>query len=45
MDRKRTVAVTERFDKDYYDRFYFDHRTAVTTQAEMDALLDRLAQP
>jgi 2-polyprenyl-3-methyl-5-hydroxy-6-metoxy-1,4-benzoquinol methylase len=32
-----TVAKKERFDKDYYERFYFDHRTAVTSQAEMDA--------
>jgi hypothetical protein len=32
-----TVASKERFDKDYYQRFYFDARTSVTSRAEMNA--------
>ena len=29
--------MSTRFDKDYYQRFYFDPRTAVVSQAEMTA--------
>ena len=29
--------MTERFDREYYRRFYFDTRTAVTSRAEMRA--------
>ncbi len=29
--------MTERFDREYYRRFYFDSRTAVTSRAEMRA--------
>ena len=31
------MTEKERFDKDYYQRFYYDSRTAVTTRAEMNA--------
>ncbi len=44
--------VTERFDRAYYQRFYYDHRTAVTNRAEMGArarliagFCDHLGQP
>lgn len=29
--------MTDRFDRDYYQRFYYDSRTAVTNRAEMNA--------
>jgi hypothetical protein len=29
--------MSSRFDKDYYQRFYFDPRTAVVSRAEMNA--------
>jgi hypothetical protein len=29
--------MNTRFDRDYYRRFYFDSRTAVTSRAEMRA--------
>ena len=35
--RDLIVAEKERFDRDYYQRFYFDSRTAVTNRAEMNA--------
>ncbi len=45
-------TVTERFDRAYYQRFYYDHRTAVTNRAEMNArarliagFCDHLGQP
>jgi 2-polyprenyl-3-methyl-5-hydroxy-6-metoxy-1,4-benzoquinol methylase len=31
------AAAKERFDRKYYQRFYFDARTAVTSKAEMNA--------
>lgn len=46
------MADKERFDEDYYQRFYFNSRTAVTSRAEMNArgrliagLCDHLGQP
>ena len=29
--------MSTRFDRDYYQRFYFDPRTAVVSRAEMNA--------
>ena len=31
------VPMTEQFDRAYYQRFYFNPRTAVTNRAEMNA--------
>lgn len=46
------MAKKERFDRDYYQRFYFNSRTAVTTRAEMNArgrliagFADHIGQP
>ena len=46
------MADTERFDEDYYQRFYFNSRTSVTSRAEMNArgrliagLCDHVGQP
>jgi len=35
--------MSTRFDKDYYQRFYFDSRTAVTSRAEMKARASLIA--
>jgi 2-polyprenyl-3-methyl-5-hydroxy-6-metoxy-1,4-benzoquinol methylase len=35
--------MTARFDKEYYRRFYFDSRTAVTSRAEMKARANLIA--
>ena len=35
--------MSERFDKEYYRRFYFDPRTAVVSRAEMKARADLIA--
>lgn len=46
------MAEKERFDRDYYQRFYFNSRTAVTNRAEMNArgrliagFTDHIGQP
>ena len=46
------MAEKERFDRDYYQRFYFNSRTAVTSRAEMNArgrliagFADHIGQP